>query len=154
VAAYPCFEGGEASRSFADRALIERLVLTNRFEGGERRILALRALFDPRVADGLRAGYELRLGEDRFRVEVADGVIEVARAAADGADATIDSDPDTLNAVLWGSQSLAAAQRSGAMKIEGDKAAVERFVRLFPMPEPDAADEHPTSRGTRARPVA
>jgi hypothetical protein len=25
------------------------------------------------------------------------------------------------------------------MTIEGDKAAVERFVRLFPMPEPAAA---------------
>jgi DNA-binding HxlR family transcriptional regulator/putative sterol carrier protein len=102
-------------------------------------ILALRARFDSGAAHGLRAGYELRLGEDRFRIEVADGEIGVARGGADQADATIDIDPDTLNAVLWGGRPLADAQRSGRMTIEGDKTAVERFVRLFPMPEPAAA---------------
>ena len=102
-------------------------------------ILALRALFDPGAAHGLRAGYELRLGEDRFRIEVADDEIEVARADAEQADATIETDPDTLAAVLWGGRPLADAQRSGTMTIEGDEAAVERFVRLFPMPEPVAA---------------
>jgi DNA-binding HxlR family transcriptional regulator/putative sterol carrier protein len=102
-------------------------------------VLALRGLFDPSAAQGLRAGYELRIGEDRFRVEVADEEIEVARGGAEQADATIQTDPGTLDAVLWGDLSLAGAQRSGQMTIEGDKAAVERFVRLFPMPEPAAA---------------
>jgi DNA-binding HxlR family transcriptional regulator len=97
-------------------------------------ILALRGLFDSGAAHGLRARYELRLGEDRFRIDVADDAIEAARGGADQADATIDSDPDTLNAVLWDGRSLTDAQRSGKMTIEGDKAAVERFVRLFPMP--------------------
>jgi DNA-binding HxlR family transcriptional regulator/putative sterol carrier protein len=98
-------------------------------------ILALRARFDSGAAHGLRAGYELRLGEDRFRIEVAGDEIEVARGGADQADATIDTDADTLNAVLWEGRPLADAQRSGRMTIDGDKTAVERFVRLFPMPE-------------------
>src|SRR5215216_4016355 len=102
-------------------------------------VLALRARFDSAAAHGLRARYELRLGEDRFRIEVADDEIEVARGAADRAVATIDTDPGTLDTVLWGGRPLAEAQRSGSMTIEGDKAAVERFVRLFPMPEPAAA---------------
>jgi alkyl sulfatase BDS1-like metallo-beta-lactamase superfamily hydrolase len=102
-------------------------------------ILALRARFDPRAAHGLRDGYELRLGEDRFRIEVADGQLEVARGEAHRAVATIDTDNDTIAAVLWGGRSLADAQRSGTMTIEGDKAAVKRFVQLFPMPEPAAA---------------
>jgi DNA-binding HxlR family transcriptional regulator/putative sterol carrier protein len=102
-------------------------------------VLALRARFDAGAAHGLRAGYELRLGEDRFRIEVADDELEVARGDAHQADATIDTDPDTINAVLWGGRPLADAQRSGRMTIEGDKAAAERFVRLFPMPEPAAA---------------
>jgi DNA-binding HxlR family transcriptional regulator len=101
-------------------------------------ILALRARFDPGAAHGLRAGYELRLGEDRFGIEVADDEITAARGDAHRPDATIDTDPDTLNAVLWRGRSLADAQRSGTMTIEGDKAAVERFVALFPMPEPAA----------------
>ena len=99
-------------------------------------ILALRERFDAGAARRLRAGYELRLGEDRFRIEVADGAIEAVRGVADRADATIDTDPDTLAAVLWGGRSLAEAQRSGTMTLAGDTAAVERFVRLFPMPEP------------------
>jgi ubiquinone biosynthesis protein UbiJ len=70
---------------------------------------------------------------------VADDEIEVARGDADRADATIDTDPDTLAAVLWGDLRLTDAQRSGSMSIEGDEAAVERFVSLFPMPEPAAA---------------
>jgi DNA-binding HxlR family transcriptional regulator/putative sterol carrier protein len=101
-------------------------------------ILALRARFDPGATHARHASYELRLGEDSFQIEVADDQIEVARGAARQADATIDTDPDTLNAVLWKGRPLADAQRSGKMTIEGDKAAVKRFVRLFPMPEPAA----------------
>jgi DNA-binding HxlR family transcriptional regulator len=107
--------------------------------GADSMILALRSRFDPGAADGLRAGYELRLGEDRFRMTVADDAIEVARGAADRADATIATDPGTLAAVLWGGRPLADAQRAGTITIEGDPAAVERFVRLFPMPAPAAA---------------
>jgi DNA-binding HxlR family transcriptional regulator len=102
-------------------------------------ILALRGLFDPGAAHGLRAGYELRLGEDRFRIEVADDEIEVARGDAHQPNATIDTDPGTLDAVLWKGRSLADAKRSGAMTVEGDEAAVERFVRLFAVPTPAAA---------------
>ncbi len=100
-------------------------------------VLALRGLFDPRAAEGLHATYDLRLGEDRFRVEVAGGELAAARGEADGADARIDSDPGTLDAVLWKGASPADAQRSGRLTIEGDRAAAERFLRLFPMPRPD-----------------
>jgi DNA-binding HxlR family transcriptional regulator/putative sterol carrier protein len=102
-------------------------------------VLALRALFDPDAAKGLRARYELRLGEDRFRIEVADDEIEVARGGADRADATIDTDPTTLDAVLWDGRPLTDALRSGEIRIEGDTAAVERLIGLFPMPEAAAA---------------
>jgi DNA-binding HxlR family transcriptional regulator/putative sterol carrier protein len=102
-------------------------------------ILALRARFDARTAHGLRARYELRLGEDRFRIDVADDELTVARGDAQQADATIEADTDTIAAVLWGGKSLAAARRSRTLTIEGDEAAAERFVGLFPMPEPAAA---------------
>jgi DNA-binding HxlR family transcriptional regulator len=107
--------------------------------GADSMILAMRSRFDPGAAHNLRARYELRLGEDRFRIEVADDALAVARGEAGQADATIDTDPDTLAAVLWGGRSLAAAQRSRDLTIEGDKSAVERLIRLFPMPEPAPA---------------
>jgi alkyl sulfatase BDS1-like metallo-beta-lactamase superfamily hydrolase len=53
--------------------------------------------------------------------------------------ATIDTDPDTLNAVLWKGRPLVDAQRAGDLRIEGDQSAVERLVSLFPVPEPVAA---------------
>ncbi|MBN2840015.1 MAG: helix-turn-helix transcriptional regulator, partial [Coriobacteriia bacterium] len=56
-------------------------------------ILALRARFESGAAHGLRASYELRLGEDRFRVEVDDGRIELARGGASRPEAIIDTDP-------------------------------------------------------------
>jgi DNA-binding HxlR family transcriptional regulator len=107
--------------------------------GLDSTVLALSTLFDPSAAKGLRASYELRLGEDRFRIEVSDDGIEVARGEADQADAMIDTDPDTLAAVLWRDRPLADAQRAGRLAIEGDEAAVERFVRLFPVPESAAS---------------
>jgi hypothetical protein len=67
---------------------------------------------------------------------VADEGLEIARGEADRPDATIDTDPDTIAAVLWGGRSLAAARRSGSLTIGGDKVLVERFVGLFPMPDP------------------
>jgi DNA-binding HxlR family transcriptional regulator/putative sterol carrier protein len=95
---------------------------------GDSVMLSLRGLFDARAADGLRARYELRMGEDRFRIEATDGALEVARGGADDADATLVGDPDTLNAVLWGGLSLTEAQRSGRLTIDGDRAAAKRLV--------------------------
>jgi DNA-binding HxlR family transcriptional regulator len=99
-------------------------------------ILALRTMFDPRAAYGLSASYELRLGEDRFRAVVADGRFEVVRGSADRPDATIETDPGMLAALVFNGRPLAEALRSGDIKIEGDRQAVERFLSLFPLPEP------------------
>jgi DNA-binding HxlR family transcriptional regulator len=103
--------------------------------GADSVVLALKGKLDPAAAKGLRAGYELRFGEDRFRVAVSDQAIEVARGGADQPDATIDTDPGTLFAVLWNGRLLADAQRAGDLRIEGDTTAVERLIRLFPLPE-------------------
>jgi DNA-binding HxlR family transcriptional regulator len=104
--------------------------------GVDSLILSFRTMFDPGVADGLRASYELRLGEDRFHVVVADGRFEIVRGAADRLDASIETDAATLAALVYDDRELADALRSGDVKIEGDELAVERFLKLFPLPEP------------------
>ncbi len=93
-------------------------------------------MFDPRAAEGIGASYELRLGEDRFRAEVAEGRFEVVRGAADRPDATIETDPATLAALVYDGRQLAEAMRSGELKLEGDGSAVARSLTLFPLPEP------------------
>ena len=106
--------------------------------GVDSLVLSFRTMFAPHTAEGLRASYELRLGEDVFMAVVDDGRFEIARASAEKVDATIETDAATLAALVYEGRELAEALRAGEVKIEGDEAAVERFVRLFPLPEPAA----------------
>ncbi len=48
-------------------------------------VIALKTLFAPAAADGLSTSYELRLGEQHFHLQVADGRLAVARGSAPGA---------------------------------------------------------------------
>jgi DNA-binding HxlR family transcriptional regulator len=101
-------------------------------------ILSLRTMFDSRADDELNASYELRLGEDRFRAVVADGRFEIARGDTEQPDATIETDPATLTALVYEGRELTEALRSGDIKIKGDESTVARFLLLFPLPEPAA----------------
>jgi DNA-binding HxlR family transcriptional regulator len=97
-------------------------------------VIALKSLFAPAAADGIAATYELRLGEQRFRLDVADGRLEIARGSAPAPDATVETDPGTLASVLWHERRLDEARRAGDLAIEGDRAAVTRLLALFPLP--------------------
>ena len=108
--------------------------------GVDSLILSFRTMFDAQAAQGLKASYELRLGEDRFNALVADGRLEVARGGAqERPDAIIEADAATLAAVVYGGRQLEEALRAGDIEIEGEESAVERFVGLFPLPEPAAS---------------
>jgi DNA-binding HxlR family transcriptional regulator len=109
-------------------------------------ILSLRTMFDPHSAGGLTASYELCFGEEEekecFSAVVAEGRFEVARwgsAATKEPEAIIEADPLTLAALVYEGRSLAEALRSGEIRIEGSEEAVERFLKLFPLPAPAAA---------------
>jgi len=105
-------------------------------------VLALRSLFDPEGAGEMEATYELRIGEERFRVGIAGSELGLARGPAEDAGTTL-SVPDaaTLAAILTGQLSFEEARASGALEIEGAKQPVKRFLRLFPMPEPCARED-------------
>ncbi len=98
-------------------------------------VLALRTMFDPRASDGLRASYELRMGEESFRAVVAEGRFEGARGSAQEPEATIETDVGTLAVLVFEGGRLDEALRSGDVRIEGDRQAVERLLTLFPLPE-------------------
>jgi DNA-binding HxlR family transcriptional regulator len=104
--------------------------------GVDSLILSLRTMFDPRAAEGIEASFELRLGEDVFRAEVADGRFEIDRGGAEQPAAAIEADPATLAALVYEGRPLDEALRSGKVEIEGDAEAVERFLTLFVLPEP------------------
>ena len=106
--------------------------------GTDSVILALNTFFDADAAGDLDARYELRLGEHAFDVRVADGAIEVARGAADDSDAVIETDTSTFSALIWDDRELDDALRAGDLRIDGDRGAVTRLVKLFPQPAPAA----------------
>ncbi len=105
--------------------------------GPDSIVLALRSLFDPEVAGEVEGAYELRLGDERFHVEVADGEVDLGRGGTESPSASIAVvDAPTLGAILAGQLPLDEAIASGVAQIEGSKQAAKRFLRLFPMPEP------------------
>jgi DNA-binding HxlR family transcriptional regulator len=106
--------------------------------GVDSLILSFRTMFDPDRAEGLDALYEFRLGEDRFRAEVAGGRLEIARGTAEQPDATVEAEAGTLAALVYDELELDDTLSSGDLGIEGDRALVERFLALFPLPEPAA----------------
>jgi DNA-binding HxlR family transcriptional regulator/putative sterol carrier protein len=106
--------------------------------GVDSLILSFRTMFDPDRAEGLDAAYEFRLGEDRFRAEVAEGRLEIERGTAEQPDVTVEADAGTLAALVYDDLELDDTLSSGDLKIKGDRAVVERFLALFPLPEPAA----------------
>jgi DNA-binding HxlR family transcriptional regulator len=106
--------------------------------GPDATVVALKTMFDAGAANGLHATFELRLGEDRYRLRIADGRLAATRGEADEPDAAIATDPRTLVAVLWHGRKLTDALRSGDMEIEGSRDAATRLLGLFPVPEPVA----------------
>jgi DNA-binding HxlR family transcriptional regulator len=100
-------------------------------------ILALRTMFDAHSVGDFRAQLELRLGDDhRFRAEVGDSELELARGELEEPDAIVEANPSTLVAVAFGRRPVANATRAGDMRIDGDRAAVKRFFGLFASPLP------------------
>jgi DNA-binding HxlR family transcriptional regulator len=107
--------------------------------GVDSLILALKWRFDPEAARGLSATYDLRLADDRFRVEVGDGRIEVERGEAEAPDAAIETDPGTLEALLFDGRRLAEALGAADVRIDGDRKTVERLLSTYPAPQALAA---------------
>jgi DNA-binding HxlR family transcriptional regulator len=93
-------------------------------------MLALEATFVPENAAGLRATYELRLGEGRFSVHVAGEAISVASGSPRAADVIIETDADTLRALVFGDLELAETP----ITMRGDARVARKFFRLFARP--------------------
>lgn len=96
----------------------------------------LETMFLPDRASGLDATLELRLGDDAFKLRISGGELVVERGEADDADAVITTDPMTLIGILYYDEDLKAAEKAGAISIEGDREAVLRLPDLFELPQP------------------
>jgi DNA-binding HxlR family transcriptional regulator len=107
--------------------------------GTDAAVLSLRALFDPAAAAGVNATYELRLGDERFRVRIAGGELTLARGGAEMPDAMIETVPHTLAMLVAHERSLVEALGSGEVAIDGGRRSVARFLDLFASSQPAPA---------------
>jgi DNA-binding HxlR family transcriptional regulator len=113
-------------------------------------VLALRSLYDPEAAGALSASYALRLSGEDFHVDVSGGQIELGRGGAAEPEVTIEAEPEVMVGLLTGQLGLEEARGAGAV-VDGEKKAIARFLSLFPMPEPCAAeDRSPEPLGAKA----
>jgi DNA-binding HxlR family transcriptional regulator len=99
-------------------------------------MVSFRTMFDPEVAGDLEARYEIVLGDQGFGLEVGGGGVRVYRGAPSDPDARIETDVDTLSALVYEGRDLDEALRAGDAQIRGDRSAIERLLGLFPLPEP------------------
>ena len=99
--------------------------------GPDSLVLALKTAFHPEKADGLDATYELRFGEIPFNLAVKGESFEAARGEAEGADATIRSDPGTIAGIVFGENRLGRAVESGDVAIDGSRRAVNALFRAL-----------------------
>jgi DNA-binding HxlR family transcriptional regulator len=97
-------------------------------------LLALRSTFRPEAARGLRAGYELRLGEIVVHARVDDGALAVDEGPLPDADLVLETDL-SLHPLLTGELSPAEAIESGRGRVvRGERRLFERFVEVFHVP--------------------
>jgi len=98
--------------------------------GVDALMVALESTFVKENAADLRASYELRLGEERFSVDIESATIAIARGSARKPDVVIDTDPGTLRALTLGGRKLAGAP----VDISGDARLARTFFQLFARP--------------------
>jgi DNA-binding HxlR family transcriptional regulator len=96
-------------------------------------MLGMRAVYEP-DADQIPTRYELRFGNEVFWAKVDDGSLRVGRGAASDPDAVLTADVETIAKLVRGELKPAAAIRSGAVELEGERAAFDRFPSLFRFP--------------------
>ncbi|MGH3738038.1 MAG: winged helix-turn-helix transcriptional regulator [Micromonosporaceae bacterium] len=104
--------------------------------GADSLLLSLKALFDPYTAAGFDAVITLAIGDARYQVHVTGDHIDIARDETAVPQTTLQVDTGVLSALLHDGLPLDEAQRTGQATVSGDPAVAERFLTLFPLPEP------------------
>jgi DNA-binding HxlR family transcriptional regulator len=104
--------------------------------GSDSVMLSLGALFDRPAAGDLETTIAIDLDDELFEVRIAQGELTVSRGDTHRADATLHTDQHSLLALLRTGIPLDELQADGTLRVTGNIEIVERFRRLFPLPQP------------------
>ena len=101
---------------------------------GTSLMLSFRTMFAPERVGGFEGRIGFRVGAERYLVTVADGKILAVRGDAETADAIIVGSAPAVAAFIYGGVPIDVLVAEGALRLEGDRAFVERFATFFPLP--------------------
>ncbi|MEV1147304.1 helix-turn-helix domain-containing protein [Micromonospora sp. NPDC049799] len=115
-------------------------------------MLALRTTYLPGPAGDPTSPVGVRIGADGFVAEAApDGSLTITRDGADRCAAVVETDDvGTLLEVVYGYRPREDAERSGALRVHGDRRIAERFLGCFPRPA-TTGDVAPDPRSSEPR---
>ena len=94
-------------------------------------LLTLRSRLDPSQSVGVHETYELRIDDERYTITADDGTLRIERGEAPDAVVHVTLDLETALRLGTREMTLSEARKNGLSKVEGDKAAVERYGRLL-----------------------
>jgi DNA-binding HxlR family transcriptional regulator/putative sterol carrier protein len=98
--------------------------------------VSIRATFRPGAAAELRECYEFRIDGAPFHARVDRGRARTSQGHADDPDVVVTTDLDSFIGLLSRQLSPGEATASGRVRLDGDEAALERFVEIFAWPSP------------------
>jgi len=97
-------------------------------------MLSFRTMFQAGVAGDADMTVGFQLGDERFRVRIAHGVLTPTRVEVDDADVTFITTPEAMAGYVYGKVPLEALEADGAIGITGDRALAVAFQNLFALP--------------------
>ncbi len=97
-------------------------------------MLSFRTMYNAERARALAATIGFRFGNDSFLATPEAGELRVVRAETGGADATFIGDPTALAGAVYGKVPLDELAVAGALEVQGNREAAERFISIFELP--------------------
>jgi DNA-binding HxlR family transcriptional regulator len=98
-------------------------------------MMSLRTMIDREKAGGERMTIAFDFPTDRFVGTLADGELTIRRGETKEADVRFATDPTTFAFMVYGKIPFADNEAAGTLRLEGDRAAAQRFADLFALPE-------------------
>ncbi len=99
--------------------------------------VSIRATFRPELAAEVDERYEFRVAGETFHVVIDRGRLTSGQGAVADPDAVVSTDLQTFIALLAQRLTPADALATRAVEVEGDPAALSRFVEIFAWPVPE-----------------
>lgn len=97
-------------------------------------ILSLKTMFDPAKAGDLKITVSFRCGEGSYWISIRDGQFRGESGEAISPDVVLEGIPGQIVGMIYGLLAFDEVERSGAVRIVGDREALARVMAIFDLP--------------------